>query len=65
MTVVRIANATGIGYPHNGSMKFSNKLTYGARHFAENHFAEKTFRLNDTMPKILLRCDTWPKVSND
>ena len=23
----------------------------GARHFAENHFAEKTFRRNDTMPK--------------
>ena len=39
--------------------------TYGARHFAENHFAEKTFRRNDTKPKILLRCDTSPKVLND
>ena len=25
-TVVQIANATGIGYRHNGSMRFSNKL---------------------------------------
>ena len=27
-TVVRIANATGIGYRHDGSMRFSNELTY-------------------------------------
>ena len=27
-TVVRIASATGIGYQHDGSMRFSNKLTY-------------------------------------
>ena len=27
-TVVRIANSTGIGYRHDGSIRFSNKLTY-------------------------------------
>ena len=27
-TVVRIANATGIGSRHDGSLRFSNKLTY-------------------------------------
>ena len=27
-TVVRIANTTGIGYRHDGSIRFSNKLTY-------------------------------------
>ena len=27
-TVVRIANATCIGYRHDGSMRFSNKLKY-------------------------------------
>ena len=27
-TVVQIASATGIGYQHDGSMRFSNKLTY-------------------------------------
>ena len=27
-TVVWIANATGIGYRHDGSMRFSNKLNY-------------------------------------
>ena len=27
-TVERIANATGIGYRHDGSIRFSNKLTY-------------------------------------
>ena len=26
-TVLRIANATGIGYRHDGSIRFSNKLT--------------------------------------
>ena len=26
-TVVRIANTTGIGYRHDGSIRFSNKLT--------------------------------------
>ena len=31
----------------------------------KRHFAEKTFRQNDTMPKILLRCNTSPQVSND
>ena len=27
-TVVRIAKATGIGYRHDASIRFSNKLTY-------------------------------------
>ena len=27
-TVVRIANTTGIGYRHDGSIRFSNKLTH-------------------------------------
>ena len=27
-TVVRIANTTGIGYRHDRSIEFSNKLTY-------------------------------------
>ena len=27
LTVVRIANATDIGYRHDGSIRFSNKLT--------------------------------------
>ena len=27
-TVVRIANATGIGYRHDSSMRFSSKLMY-------------------------------------
>ena len=27
-TVVRIASAIGTGYRHDGSMRFSNKLTY-------------------------------------
>ena len=27
-TVVRIANATGIGHRHDGNIRFSNKLTY-------------------------------------
>ena len=27
-TVLRIANATGIGYRHDGNIRFSNKLTY-------------------------------------
>ena len=27
-TVMRIANATGIGYRHDGIMRFSNKVLY-------------------------------------
>ena len=27
-TVVRIANTTGLGYRHDGSIRFSNKLTH-------------------------------------
>ena len=33
-TVVRIASATGIGYRHDGCMKFSNKLSYAFNYYA-------------------------------
>ena len=30
--IVQIANATGIGYRHDRSVRFSNKLTYALNH---------------------------------
>ena len=35
-----------------------------ARHFAENHFVEKTLCQNDTLPKIVFGCDTLPNIFN-
>ena len=48
-------------------LRYVNIMTFETVHdtLPKNHFAEKTFRRNDTMPKILLRCDTSPKISND
>ena len=36
-TVVRIANTTGVGYRHDGSIIFSNKLTYVFNYFKIGH----------------------------